>query len=173
MPSDLAAAVSVIQPCSMNPQLHSEIPDQALRPLFTELCKDAVFVDIAVAFVSKHGVKEIEALVKNLKARGTARLLVSVMRPSDLEEINTRLVKNVELHEKIEVGIHLGYPNRFRDGSYGQFHSKFVFIERGETADTARSIVVGSHNWAENGLDRGNLEASLVFHGTDDDSAID
>lgn len=43
----------------MKVELHSEEPDQPLRPRLAELLKDAVQVDIAVVFVTEYGAEVI------------------------------------------------------------------------------------------------------------------
>jgi hypothetical protein len=135
----------------MKVELHSGEPDLPLRPRLEELAEGAVRVDIAVAFVSKFGAKQIHSLIDRLKGQSEVRLLVSVLFPTDLDAI-------AKLAERIEVLIHLGFRNR-AEKIHGQFHSKVVLIERiGEP----RTILVGSHNWTENGLEGENLEASIV-----------
>lgn len=134
----------------MKVELHSEKPDEPLRPTLLELTKDATNVEIAVAFVTKYGVKTVNAIIKRLKGQATARLIASVLFPTDLDAL-------AELAKKIEVHVHLGYDEH-SEKLHGQFHSKIIMIEREEQS----TIIVGSHNWTENGLDGGNLEASMV-----------
>jgi HKD family nuclease len=145
----------------MKVELHSENPGQSLRPRIAELIKDATLVELAVAFVTGRGVDAILGIVEELKDKAKVRLIVSVLFPTNLDRIAL-------LAEKIEVYVHLGYANQAEE-LHGQFHSKIVYIER---HGKSRTVVVGSHNWTRNGLDGGNLEASLVVDCAEGDPIV-
>lgn len=146
----------------MRVDLHSAWPNEPIRSRLTHLVTNAVHVDLAVAFVTEAGANAIRMIANQLGDRAKIRLLVSVLFPTRLKAIE-------ELAKTIEVGIHLGHPRRPSENIFRQFHSKVVLIER---RDQSRTIIVGSHNWTTNGLDGGNLEASLVLHCDEGDSVV-
>jgi HKD family nuclease len=145
----------------MKVELHNENPGESLHPRLVDLVKDANLVEIAVAFVTRFGTNGILGLADRLKDKAKIRLLVSVLFPTDLNAI-------AFLAEKIDVFVHLGYANA-AEQIHGQFHSKIIFIER---QGQSRTVVVGSHNWTRNGLDGGNLEASLVVDCAEGDAVV-
>ncbi|MGH7171960.1 MAG: phospholipase D-like domain-containing protein [Gemmataceae bacterium] len=145
----------------MNVELHSETPDLPIVPRLTELVKDATRVDIAVAFVTAFGADAIQAIVHQMKGQPDVHLLVSVLFPTDLHAI-------ARLSEKIDVQVHRGRAEIDEKLHY-QFHSKLILVER---KGQPRTIVVGSHNWTANGLDGGNLEASLIVDCVESDLVV-
>jgi hypothetical protein len=148
----------------MTVQLYSADPHAKLEgELFGELLKGAKSVEMAVAFVTESGADAIKRIVEVLNG-GKVILIVSVLFPTKLEAIEGLFV---DLKQKIEIWIHLGYEET-TENLHGQFHSKMILIER---ADGSPVILVGSHNWTKNGLQGGNLEASLVLTG-DESAAV-
>jgi len=145
----------------MRLDLHSEQPRQPLYPQLAELVKDATYVDLAVAFVTKFGTDAILEIVNRLKGRAEVRLLVSVLFP-------TNLISIARLAELIDVHIHLASMGE-AEKIHGQFHSKVMLIER---EDSSRTVVIGSHNWTEYGLNGENLEASLIVDCMETDSIV-
>ncbi len=145
----------------MNVELHSERPHRPLSERLSEFLRDAVSVDIAVAFVSRFGAKEVQGIIDALHGRARVRLLVSLLFPTHLDSI-------ARLAEQIEVWLHLGYETS-SERLHGQFHSKIILVER---ADASRIIVIGSHNWTENGLGGRNLEASVILTCQEDDAVV-
>jgi HKD family nuclease len=145
----------------MNVELHSERPHRPLSERLSEFLRDAVSVDIAVAFVSRFGAKEVQGIIDALHGRGRVRLLVSLLFPTHLDSI-------ARLAEQIEVWLHLGHETS-SEGLHGQFHSKLILVER---ANASRIIVIGSHNWTQNGLGGRNLEASVILTCQEDDAVV-
>ena len=66
----------------------------------------------------------------------------------------------------VEYTEHCGWKEPKAEKLHTQFHSKVIFIQH---EDDSVSIVAGSHNWTKNGLDGGNLEASVVIGCSKDD----
>jgi HKD family nuclease len=146
----------------MNVEFHSEVPDRPLAPRIAELITGATRVDIAVAFVTDYGARTIREIASKLKGGANVRLIVSALFPTDLASIKELAAQNVD------VWVHRGRLNKAEE-LHWQFHSKVVFIE-GE--GQWRTIIVGSHNWTQNGLNGGNLEASLVVECVEGDSVV-
>lgn len=146
----------------MKVELHSEVPDRPLGLRLAALVKDASLMDIAVAFVTKHGADAIQAIIDHLDGHAEIRLLVSILFPTDIKAI-------AKLANQINVRVHLGYNNE-AERLHWQFHSKILFVER---QDKSRTIVIGSHNWTQNGLDGGNLEASVILECSETDPIVE
>ena len=53
----------------MKVKLHSEQPDQPLRPQLKDLVRDATHVDLAVAFVTESGTDAIHAIINQLNGK--------------------------------------------------------------------------------------------------------
>lgn len=140
----------------MKVELHNEEPRKRLSLVLPALLERATSVDIAVAFMSKHGGDTVESIVAQLHGKAEVNLVVSVLFPTNLDRV-ARLTR--ELGKKINVWIHLAWPDN-SERIHQQLHSKVIFIQR---ADRSRVIIVGSHNWTNNGLEGGNLEASVIL----------
>lgn len=145
----------------MKVELHSEQPDQPLRPQLKDLVRDAIHVDLAVAFVTESGADAIHAIINQLNGKAEVRLLASVLFPTDLNAIAI-------LAERIDVHVHLG-RTQVDEKLHWQFHSKLGLITRGTES---RTVLIGSHNWTRNGLDGGNLEASVIIDCTESDAIV-
>lgn len=145
----------------MKVELHSEQPDQPLRPQLKDLVKDAIHVDLAVAFVTDSGADAIHAIINQLNGKAEVRLLTSVLFPTDLTAIAI-------LAKRIDVHVHLG-RTQVDEKLHWQFHSKIGLITR---ESDSRTVLIGSHNWTRNALDGGNLEASVIIDCTESDAVV-
>lgn len=142
----------------MDTLLHSEFPDKELSPKLPQLAAGAIQIDVAVAFMTKRGVEALRSLTSHMAPGSKIRLIVSVLFPTNLKVI-------AQLAKEIEVYIHLGRTER-SEKLHHQFHSKLVLVHK---VGGAREIIIGSHNWTTNGLDGGNIEASVIVSSTASD----
>lgn len=109
-------------------------------------------VDIAMAFMTRHGVDFLSKAIER-SVPDTWRLVVSVRWPTDLEAI-------AELAERYpsSIWIHLGglSPEERKAERY-QLHSKIIKTEDGVgNVD----LFIGSHNWTAMALEGVNIEVS-------------
>jgi hypothetical protein len=151
-------------------ELYSANPRLPLAKLrFAELSRDARSVHIAVAFVHERGVEEIAAILETCNT-GSVSVIISVMFPTALNAISALVEKQKKRieEERFGVFIHLGNEHGCGDEPH-QFHSKLILIEYEKRSPV---ILVGSHNWTENGLDGHNLEASVELTGEDSDKIV-
>lgn len=147
----------------MNIQFFDQNPHRPLDPQLRTSFAGANRVDAAIAFVTKAGLLPFRTfLMKNLSS---SRLVVSVCFPTNLDEL-------AKIASKMpgRLYLHLGAKEpREKKAERIKLHSKIILVEN---AGTARTIVIGSHNWTGLALSGGNLEAGVVIRCDESDSIV-
>jgi hypothetical protein len=130
------------------------LPHTPLRDVLEPLFLNASRVEVAVAFVTRPGVRTFLKLVAGDALRNNTRFTASIRWPTDLDAL-------AELAATMpgRIYIHRGYflPEEVNHDRT-LMHSKTVYVES-STGDA--HILVGSHNWTGQALDGNNLEASV------------